>query len=110
MSKIQKIWMWIFIAMFIIPEALFFTTPLLIESLLGKSFLKLSSLLLNYGVFFTHPFYLLAIILIEWVGALGLLIIAVKFGKNILVIIPLIIMLWLLFIFCVVYITGVSMR
>ena len=110
LSKIQKIWMWIFIAMFALPEILFFTTPSLMQSILGESFLKLSSPLINYSVFFAHPYYLLIIIFVEWLGILGLSILIIKSGKKILVIVPFLILIWLSFIFCLFYVTGISMN
>ena len=104
----KKIWLWIFVAMFAVPEILFFTTPVLVESISGKSFLNLSSLVINYGIFLRRPLYLLFIIAIEWIGIFGLLMTAIK-RKKLLAIIPFVILVWLSFIFCIVYVTGVSM-
>jgi hypothetical protein len=110
MSKAQKIWLWIFIAMFAIPELLFFTTINLVMSFLGRSFLNLSSLVVNYEVFFQHPYYLLSILAVEWIGMAGLIAFSFKKQKIIIALLSLIILLWLSFAFCVVYVTGVSMN
>lgn len=109
LSKTQKIWLWVSGAMFLIPEILFFTTPLLIQSLSGKSFLNLSSLFINYAIFFAHPLYLLLIIFFEWIGVLGLIILSIKLNKKILTTLSLIVLLWLSYAFCIVYITSISM-
>lgn len=109
MSKMQKGLLWLFGAMFLVPEILFFTTPSLISSLNGKSFLAISSLIVNYKIFFSHPFYLLTIIVVEWIGILGLFILCIRTNKKIIAILPFIVLLWLSFIFMIVYVTGVSM-
>lgn len=109
MSKMQKIWLSIFAAMFLIPEILFFTTLSLVSSINGKSFYDISSPVANYSIFFSHPFYLLFIIAIELLGVFGLIIFCLKSNRKLFAIIPFVISLWLLFIFVVVYVTGVSM-
>ena len=108
LSKKQKVWLWVFGAMFLIPEILFFTTSSLIASMNGKSFSKISSFLVNYGVFFDSPFYLLAIITVEWIGALGLIILSLKSNKKFLAIVPFLVLLWLSYNFIIVYVTGFS--
>ena len=109
MTKKQRIWLWIFIAMFAVPEILFFTTPMMILALSGKSFSKLSSLFVNYQVFLTLPIYLLIIIAIEWIAILSLLLMNIKLNKKIFVTLLLIILLWLSFVFMLVYVTGYGM-
>ena len=109
LSKKQKILLSIFGAMFLIPEILFFITPSFISVMNGKSFSKISSLIVNYSIFFSHPFYLLTIIAIEFIGVLGLMILFIKFNKKIWAILAFIFLLWLLFAFLIEYMTGVSM-
>ncbi len=106
MSKKQKVWLWIFGAMFLVPEILFFTTPMFIRALNGESFYRLSSPVLHYEIFFSHPFYLLSIVLIEICGAFGLLIMCIGKNKKILVLSLGIIVLWLLFIFIITCVTS----
>ena len=110
MTKTQKIWLWIFIAMFALPEILFLTTPALLMSISGKSFSGISSLIINYKFFLDHPLYLLFIIAIEWIGALGIFVFNINFNKNLLAVLFGIILMWLLFVFGIVYITGFSMN
>jgi len=109
LSKMQKIWLGIFGAMFLIPEILFSTTASLIASIGGESFYKINSLIVNYRVFFDYPYYLLLIIIIEWVGILGLIVLTLKSNRKILAIFPFLFLLWLSYIFILVYVTGVSM-
>lgn len=109
MTKIQKIWLWIFIAMFALPEILFFTTPIMILDFSGKSFSDLSSLFINYSIFFNQPIFLLIIIAVEWIGILGLLMLGLRLNKKLFATLLLIILLWLSFIFSVIYVTGISM-
>lgn len=110
LSKTQKIWLWVFGAMFLIPEILFSTTVSLIVSMNGTSFSKINSLVTNYGVFFDHPYRLLFIIIIEWLGILGLMVLSLKLKKKLLATLLFIILLWISFIFVLVYVTGVSMN
>lgn len=106
LSKVQKIWLWIFGAMFVVPEVLFFTTPMLIRAIYGESFYNLSSFIVNYRIFFSYPFYLLTIISIEILGVFGSLIISIRSNKKIISILLGIILFWLLFIFLLVYATS----
>jgi len=110
MSKTQKIWMWIFIAMFALPEILFITSPALLMSILGKSFTNINSLVVNYDFFLAYPIYLLIIIATEFIGVAGLAVFSARLKKKIALILSGILLLWLLFIFAVVYITGFSMN
>ena len=110
MTRTQKIWMWIFIAMFAIPEILFLTTPALVSSFSGKSFSEISSLIVNYKFFLNNPLYLLFIVAIEWVGVLGALVLSIKSNKTVLSVLLGTILLWLFLAFGLVYITGFSMN
>ena len=113
MKKTQKIWMWIFIAMFALPEILFFTTPLSILSIVNNfSETNIKSpiyFFINQQFFTDHPIYLFLILAIEWLGILGLLAMSIKFNKKILYILLGIILAWLSFIIFVGYVVGVSM-
>lgn len=94
-----------------VPEVLFFTTPLMMQSINGKSFSKLSSWLIDYSIFFDQPNCLLLIIGIEALGIIGLLIMNFKMNRNAAHSLPITILLvtslgWLLYIFALVYGTS----
>ena len=99
MTKMQKVWMWVFIAMFAVPEILFLTTPLSILSFTNNfSAMNINPpiyYLVNSQFFTDQPIYLLLVIAIEWVGVLGLLLIGVKSKKRIPTILLGIVLLWL---------------
>ena len=101
MTKIQKIWMWIFIAMFAIPEILFYFTPLSILSFINNfsetNIKPIAYSFVNPQFFTDNPIYLLLFLAIEWLGVLGLLIMSIKSKKKILSILLGIIILWLSF-------------
>lgn len=113
MTKKQKIWMWVSIAMFAIPEILFFTTPLAILSLVNDfSQTNINPLIYSFisPQFFTdHPIFPLLSIIIEWLGILGLLILSTKCNRKVLAILLSIILLWLTFIIFISYVVGFSM-
>jgi hypothetical protein len=93
LSKMQKTWLWVFGAMFVVPEALFFTTLNMIQAVHGKSFSELTSWLISYRIFFEHPGYLLTIIVIEGLGILGLLVMNFKINKKYFISLPVAILL-----------------
>jgi hypothetical protein len=99
MTKIQKTWMWVFIAMFALPEILFFNTPLALISL--SSNFSASDInppiyfLINPQFFIDYPVFSLLVMIIEWLGVLGLFVISIKFSKKIPAILLGIILLWL---------------
>jgi len=109
MTKTQKIWLWIFGLMFVVPEILFITTPALIMSIAGKSFSEISSFVINYSSFLKYPLLLLLIVVVEWIGVFGLFVLSIKINKKLLAILFGVILLWLFFIFVIVYVTGFSM-
>ena len=109
MTKLQKVWMWLSLAMFLVPEVLFFTTPALLMSFSGESFSQISSLVINYKFFLNYPIYLLIVIVVEFLGVLGLFLLSIKSNKILTTILSFAILLWLIFIFAIVYITGFSM-
>lgn len=94
MTKPQKIWMWIFIAMFAVPEILF-SFVLSFVDFLGKNIAPLYLLFTPYHFFIDHPVYLLIAEAIEWLGVLGLFVISIKNKKLIFVILLGIVLLWL---------------
>ncbi len=106
MSKVQKIWLWVFVAMFVVPEILFYFTPLSILSFLNNFSETNIKSPIYYVVgqqFFTdHIGYLLLAMGIEWFGILGLLIMSIKFKKKILIIGLAILLLWFSAIFGIV--------
>lgn len=71
MTKMQKVWLWIFLAMFIVPEVLW--------GGLASTFLNLNPILNLSGLFENHPIAANAIILPEMVGILGLMILNQKY-------------------------------
>ncbi len=81
LSKIQKTWLWIFGAMFVVPEVLF--SPIIsFASYLAKiSFSSLYSLGIKNNFLPDDSTYLFIAVIIELVGVLGLLIFSVKL-KN----------------------------
>jgi hypothetical protein len=109
MSKVEKIWLWISVAMFAIPEILFFTSSALITSINGGNLYEFSSLVVNYKFFVRYPIYLLVIIVIEFLGILSLLVFSAKKKKILLAILLLLVLIWLFFIFAIVYVTGIKM-
>ncbi len=72
MGKAQKIWLWVSLSMFIVPEVLFSFLLLLISGFLGRDFLPLVTLFVKQQVFVDHPLYLLLALFIELLGLLGL--------------------------------------
>jgi len=113
-SKLQKILLSIFAAMFFVPEILLFTTPSSILSI-ANNFSEMNikipiSYLINYQFFVDNPIYPLLIIVVEWVGILGLFILSIKSNKKILAILLGAVLLWLSFILFVGYVVGISMK
>jgi hypothetical protein len=108
MQKSEKVWLWASLAMFLVPEILFFTSPALIMSLNGKSFSEINSLVIRYDIFFDYPVYLLIIIAIEFLGILSLLIFSIKKRKILFAVLLFSILIWLFFIFALCHITGIT--
>jgi len=106
MSKAQKIWLWIFGAMFLIPEIIFSTTLSSIINYSGKDFLTLSSLFVDGRFFINNPAFFYTVLLIEIIAIVGLLILSIKSSKKIVSVIPLIILMWLIFVFFLGYISD----
>jgi len=94
MTKLKKIWMWIFIAMFALPEILFSFTLSMVD-FLGKNIAPLYVFFIGHQFFIDHPIYLLIANATEWLGVLGLLVISAKANKKILAVLLGIILLWL---------------
>jgi hypothetical protein len=106
MTKTQKIWLWIFIAMFAVPEILFSVTPSSIINYSGKDFLTLSSFFVDGRFFINNPFYFFIILIVEIAGIVGLLVLSIKSSKKIIAVLLGIILLWLFFIFFLAYISN----
>ena len=83
MTKSQKIWLGVFLAMFIVPEVIFSFLISSLASLFSFGFSPLYKAFINPQFFIDHPGYLYIFLLIEWFGVLGLLILNAKhnFGK-----------------------------
>jgi len=107
MSKVQKIWLYIFGAMFLIPEILFLNIPLAIDAFLtnfSEARIKSPIYYLIDGQFFTdHSSFLIIALFIEWIGTLFLTILLAKLGKKSFAIIFGIISLFILFILYLTY-------
>ena len=97
--------MWIFIAMFALPEILFFTIPSSIINYSGKNFLTLSSLFVDSQFFINNPRYFFADLIIELIAILGLLMISIKSGKKVSSLFLGIILLWLFFVSLLAYLS-----
>lgn len=99
MKKIQKVWMWIFIAMFAIPEILFFTTPSFILSIINN-FREVN---VNPPIYFfispqfliDHQLYTILSLVVEWLGVFGLFMLSMKFNKKLFIILLGIVLLWI---------------
>ncbi len=99
MTKMQKKLLWLFGAMFLIPEILFSTIPSSIINYSGKDFLTLSSVFVDSRFFINNFIYFLIILIIELIGIIGLLVLSIKNRKKIMSVTLIIILLWLVFIF-----------
>lgn len=107
MSKIQKIWLYIFGAMFLVPEILFFNIPLAVDAFLTNfSEVRIKSpiyYIIDSQFFTDYPSFLIIALFIEWLGVLFLTILLAKLGKKSLAIIFGIISLFILFILYLAY-------
>jgi len=106
MEKMQKIWLWVFGAMFVVPEIVFSFIVLSISNFLGKNFDSLYSLGIKANIFPNNSVYLFVALAIEWIGVLGLLITSIKLRKYIIAILVGMILIWLSLVFFYLY--GVS--
>jgi len=96
LSKMQKIWLGIFGAMFLIPEILWSPIVSFLLFFLGLEQANLFSIFFkNYDF---NIFISLIIILVEFIGAFGLFIINMKIENKLFSIIFGIISFWLIFI------------
>ncbi len=109
MSKTQKIWLWIFGAMFVVIEILF-SFILSIVGFFGKNISPLYMFFVSQQFFIDHPLYLLVANAIEWAGVLGLLIISIKSKKRVLIVPLVIILLWLSLDFYLGYVLTITMN
>jgi len=104
MTKAQKIWLWVSLAMFVVPEVLCSFIISSVSSLFGKNLLPLYTIFIKQQFFTDHPVYLFMLLGTEIVGLLILLILNLKNKKNIIVSILLsALLLWLLFVFYIGY-------
>jgi len=106
LSKIQKIWLWIFGTMFLLPEIFFSLIPLSITNLLGGNFNSLYSIGVENYFLGDNIIYLLIAIITEWIGVLGLFVLCIKLKKKIFALLSVIVLLWLFIVFC--YIIAIS--
>lgn len=113
MTKKQKISLVIFGAMFVVPEILFSFATSSFFSVVGnfsKTMTKpLAYILIGSQFFDSHPLFLFIILIIEWLGTLGLLIISFKSHKIIATILVGVLWLWISFIVFLSYAIGFSM-
>lgn len=96
-TKLQKGLLWLFGAMFLVPEILFFNIPAFITLFMGFEIPTPFSLI--FKDFSLSSFTFLSIIVIEFIGAFGLFIFSAKFNKKLLAIIFALIMICLFLIF-----------
>lgn len=106
LSKIQKIWTWIFAAMFIVPEVLFLIIPSSIINYTGKTFLTLLTPFFDSRFFINHPSLFFTVLIIELLGLVGLFAITIKANKKLFAICLLLISLWLIFLIFLAYISN----
>ncbi len=105
----QKIWLWIFGAMFIIPEILF-SFVLSILDFLKVNINPLIYFFINNQFFIDHPIYLLFANAIEWAGVLGLLVMSIKSKKIVFIFLLTAILLWLSLDFYFGYVLTITMN
>ena len=108
MQKSQKIWLWVFVAMFIIPEIFFSFIISFFAFFAGvESFPFLAQSFIDPQFFVDNPTYLFFALSVECLGMLGLLIWNIKFNYNrykiIIITITALVLALLLFIFYVGY-------
>ena len=109
MTKIQKIWLGVFLAMFVAPEVLFSFLLSSVAQLFGRTF---PSILYspNQQFFTDHPIYLFFALAVELLGVFLLLIFNFQHKKNKFVsALLLIIFLWLVIVFYIGYIIAFRM-
>lgn len=106
MSKLQKIWLWIFGAMFVVPEIIFSIILSSVINYFGKDFLTLSSIFVDSRFFINNPFYFFTTLIIEIIAIIGLIILCIKHNKGIFAILLGVILLWLVFIFFMAYLSN----
>ena len=110
LNKKQKIWLYIFGAMFLIPEILFLNIVSSIFALLNNfsaTGIKAPiSYIFDSQIFYNNPSYVLALISIEWVGVLGMLIVSIKNKKNIIAILLTIVLIILSIVFGLGYMVS----
>ena len=110
LSKMQKTWLWIFGGMFVVPEVLFWFTPLSILSIMSNfseiDIKPIAYYFTNPQLFSDHPIYLLTFLIIEWVGILGLLVMSIQSKKKVFVILSGILLLWLSIIIFIGYVIA----
>ena len=108
MTKIQKVWLGIFLAMFIVPEVLFSFLVSTIFSLLGRKFYFIYQLFIKEQFFTDNPAYLFISICIEIIGLLGLLMFNIKYNKSKAKQIYSILLVFVLICLCVIFYIGYS--
>lgn len=109
MTKMQKKLLWLFGAMFLIPEILFSFILISIINFSNGNIKPLYSLIINEQFFIDNTIYLILFMFIEWIGILGLLILNIRLNKKLIATLLGIILLWMTFIIFVGYIISASM-
>lgn len=109
MTKIQKVWLWVSVLMFIIPEILFSFIVSFFASLYGVgNFPFLYEHFINPQFFIDNPIYLFIALSIECFGMLGLLICNIKFNHHKYKIIPTVIIALILILLLFIFFAGYS--
>jgi hypothetical protein len=110
MTKTQKIWLWVSVAMFVVPEVLCSFLLSSFANLLGRELSPLYTIFIKQQFFTDHPMYLFLLLAIEIAGLLILLIINIRYRKSVIISILLsILLLWLLFVLYIGYVVAFSM-
>ena len=102
----QKIWLGIFGAMFLIPEVLFSIIPSSIINYSGKDFLTLVSFFVDNRFFINNPSFFFLTLLAEFIALVGMLVLSIKNKKIVFSIILIIILIWLFFVSFLGYISS----
>jgi len=105
LTKIQKIWAWVFVVLFLIPEILFSIVISSIINYSGKDFLTISSLFFDSRFFINNPTYFFISLFVQIISILGLLILSKSINKIVFSLL-FIILFWLVFIFFLGYMSN----
>ncbi len=110
MNKYQKIWIWIFLGMFLIPELLFSPVISFVLFLFGIDLNYLMTKFVNQQFFTDNQIFIFIAVMVELLGVLGLLILNIKFNKNKLKNLYSILLFLLIILLTFIFYVGLSFR